>query len=109
MPEVRTETPSGENGTGSTAAQPRDSDDRRSTTAPASSDRAQTSTDGPAPEIVAPSAPVSGARSTSSIDRGRSRARRGGGRAAAGRGGGGGGGRGRGGPGGGGAAGRARC
>ena len=75
MPEVRA--PSAAKGRRITAAQPRDSLSSRAATEAAASDRVQTKTLGPAPEIVAPSAPISAARSTSSIDRGYKLARRG--------------------------------
>ena len=71
----RTTAPWDSNGTRMTSAQPSQCSCRRALTRPVVSSWHQTSTDGPAPEIVAPSAPSPAACSSSAADRGNSGAR----------------------------------
>jgi diguanylate cyclase (GGDEF)-like protein len=65
-----TSAPAGSNGTRSTCARVPTASDSRRATAPVASNGHQNSTDGPAPEIVAPSAPSSRARSASASEPG---------------------------------------
>jgi diguanylate cyclase (GGDEF)-like protein len=65
-----TSAPAGSNGTRSTCAPLPTASASRLATAPVASNAHQNSTDGPAPEIVAPSAPSSRARSASASDPG---------------------------------------
>jgi len=69
-PAQSTSAPASANPTGRTAAQPAHSGSSRATTPATASARHQTSTLGPAPEMVAPSAPNAAARSTRSSERG---------------------------------------